>query len=96
MPEQVQGETTGRRDLALPVRAGSGAEPVRPLEGEQQAQLVLVAPVADISACLVHLARVPGQSAQVVPRGELEEGRVQADDADPVLADAQGAGEIAR
>lgn len=96
MSEQMNRDAPGRRDLALPVLAGRGAEPVRPLVGKQQAQLVSVAPVTHIAAGLVHLGCVPGEPLLVVPSRELEEGRVQADDADVVLARAQSAGEVAR
>ena len=76
--EQMDGEAARRFYLRVDLIAAVAVQPFRPLVRQQQADIVLGDPARPVAAARrVGLRQVPGEFSLVVPRGQLQKGRVQ-------------------
>ena len=93
--EALHRKASGGRDFGVTVLTRLRCQPVRPLVGEQQADIVLLAPDVDTSRTQrMQLPSLPDPAPLVVAARQLPKGRVQPDDADAARSAGQRGGEV--
>src|ERR1044072_8908259 len=95
VPEQVGSKAPGRVDLRIGILPDLFDQPVWPLVGEQQGDVMCRHPISGIGACGLKLERVQCKPLKKIASRELKERCVQPNDPNALPADCQRRGKVA-